>query len=378
MNHKLKLFLGIFTSSLLGLGFFGMIAYESAVSASYDRESELLKKFASHFVDDLTEGLEFEGREINPQSIVRWLDEHQGHMFGVSILIQEQEVLSAIESRSYSRYFITRLFQNNISGSRSLDGQTFTWYSVQIKNTPYFLSVTHNVGDSDTGAYFRSLGVPMIVTAALLMWLTIWATFYIGNLYEKLNDKKNALEYQSKHDALTGLMNRTIYLKNLKALVEFAQEKKHELSLCYINIGNFKDINQTLGHQYGDDLLRTVAVRCKTIVGNGGMVSRLGAAEFAVVLPDHDMSETRNVIDDILQSIEDDITIDNVKLNITTNVGIASYPEHAESLDELIHHVEIAMENAKRLGSRITIFHNDLLTNYQPNLNLISLKSVEG
>jgi len=145
--------------------------------------------------------------------------------------------------------------------------------------------------------------------------------------------------------------------------------------LCYISINNFKDVNCTLGHDFADELLISVANRCSAIIGDKGYVSRLGAAEFAIILPDHNENEARNFAESVLKDVEDDITINNIKLNVSVNIGIASSPEHAQNMEELIQRAEIAIHNAKKLGSRITIFHSDLLNSYQPNLNLISLKS---
>ena len=374
MNHKIKLFIAIFTFSIIGLGFFGLIAYDSAVNASYERESTLLKNFTKHFVHEVVEDIGGDEKNITQEKLSEWLDHHQNAEFILAVLEQEKNILSVIDSRNQSQYFITRLIKNEIIGSRSLEDHAYTWYSVKIADTPYYVSIIHKISADDAGSYFKSLGVPLIMTAILLLWLTIWVTLYIANLYEKINDRKNELEYQSNHDELTGLINRKSFLDELKLRVATAKEKKQTLSLCYLNVDNLKNINQTLGLQYGDDLLIDIAKRCVTIIGDKGVVARLGAAEFAIILWDIDLNVTRKMANQILKDLEGDIAVNNVKLNISPNIGITLFPEHGESAGELIQRTEIAIINAKKLDSRLTIFHDDLLDHYSPDLKLISLK----
>jgi len=374
MKHKLKLklFFSIFSASLIALVFFGLVAYDSAINTSYEREKELLNRFSDYFISDIS----VPKTELNQKTINQWLQKYNNIEFGLAIFTNEESGLSVTKTQNITKYFVTQLIENNESGSRSVENKTYTWNSKNIPNSPYHLTVIHKVSEESSGSFFNSLGVPLIITAALLLWITTWVTIYLTSLYDSLNKQKNELEFQSQHDPLTKMINRELYLQLLGPLCEKSEKQKIPLSLCYISIKNFKDVNCTLGHDFADELLIAVANRCSAIIGDEGYVSRLGAAEFAIILPDHNENEARNFAESVLKEIEDDITINNIKLNVSINIGIVSAPEYAQNMEELIQRAEIAIHNAKKLGSRITIFHSDLLKSFQPNLNLISLKSV--
>lgn len=377
MKHKLKLklFFSIFSASLIALVFFGLVAYDSAINTSYEREAELLDGFSDHFVLHLLSDLNAKKIKLSQDSINQWLHHYKKTVFGLAIFTKDGNALNVLKSQNITKYFVTQLIGNNESGSRNLDNQTYTWNSRNIPDSPYYIAVIHKVSEESARSFFNSLGVPLIITAAVLLWLSTWVTIYLTSLYDRLNKQKNELEFQAQHDPLTKMINRSLYLQLLGSLCENAEQQKIPLSLCYLSINNFKDVNCTLGHDFADELLIAVANRCCDIAQEKGYVARLGAAEFAIILPDHDVNEARNFAESVLKDIEDDITINNIKLNVSVNIGIVSLPEHAQTMEELIQRAEIAIHNAKKLGSRITIFHSDLLKSYQPNLNLISLKS---
>jgi len=377
MKHKLKfkLFFSIFSASLIALVFFGLVAYDAAINTSYEREAELLDGFSDHFVLHLLSDLKAKKSELNQDSINEWLHHYKKTAFGLAIFTNEGDTLNILKSQNITKYFVTQLIENKESGSRNLEHQTYTWNSRNIPGSPYHIAVIHKVSEESARSFFNSLGVPLIITATLLLWLTTWVTIYLTSLYDRLNKQKNELEFQAQHDPLTKMINRSLYLQLLGPLCDKSDKQNIPLSLCYISINNFKDVNCTLGHDFADELLIAIANRCSAIVQDNGYVARLGAAEFAIILPDHNTNEARIFAEGILKDIEDDITINNIKLNVSVNIGIVSSPEHAKNMEELIQRAEIAIHNAKKLGSRITIFHSDLLKSYQPNLNLISLKS---
>jgi len=378
MKHrlKIKLFFSIFSASLIALVFFGLVAYDSAINTSHEREAELLGLFSGHFVLHLTSEVKAKKSELNQETINTWLDHYKKTAFGLAIFTIEGDGLNILKTQNMPKYFVTQLIESNESGSRKIDKQAYTWSSRNIPDSPYYIAIIHKVSEESASSFFNSLGVPLIITAALLLWLTTWVTIYLTSLYDRLSKQRNELEFQAQHDPLTKMINRSLYLKLLDSLCDKSDKQNIPLSLCYISINNFKDVNCTLGHDFADKLLIAIANRCNAIVQDNGYVARLGAAEFAIILPDHNTNEARNFAESILKDIEDDITIANIKLNVSVNIGIVSTPEHAHNMEELIQRAEIAIHNAKKLGSRITIFHSDLLKSYQPNLNLISLKSI--
>jgi len=373
MKHKIKLFVGIFGVAFIILMFFGLVAYHAAINTSSERESNLLNTFLDYFVIDLIEDTKDTKGEVSQEAINHWLDRYEQLSFGMGIFTKEDNIISILGSRNYSRYFITKLVQNNDSGHRNVESESYSWSSRKIGGTPFHVVVIHKVNKESNTSFFNSLGVPLIITMMLLLWITTWLTIYLTSLYDKLSTQKNKLEFQSKRDPLTKLINRSCFLEYLSNHFQNAKQKNIALSLCYININNFKDVNRSLGREYADRLLIIIGNRCKVTIGDLGHVARLGAAEFCMLLPDTNVDEARSLTSKVLKVLEEDIKINNIKLSVGLSSGIASYPQHTTTANDLMQRAEIAMCSAKNLGSRITIFHDDLLDNYNPDLSLISL-----
>jgi len=373
MKHKIKLFVGIFGVAFIILMFFGLVAYHAAINTSSERESNLLNTFLDYFVIDLIEDTKDSKGKVSQEAINHWLDRYEQISFGMAIFTKEDNIISILGSRNYSRYFITKLVQNDGAGHRDIESESYSWSSRQIDDTPFHVVVIHKVNKESNSSFFNSLGVPLIITMMLLLWVTTWLTIYLTSLYDRLNTQKNKLEFQAQRDSLTKLINRSRFLECLSNNYQEAKKKNIALSLCYININNFKDVNRSLGREYADRLLIIIGNRCKVTIGDLGYVARLGAAEFCILLSDTNVDEARTITSKVLKVLEEDIKINNIKLSVGLSSGIASYPQHTTTVNDLMQRAEIAMCSAKKLGSRITIFHDDLLENYNPDLSLISL-----
>ena len=117
----------------------------------------------------------------------------------------------------------------------------------------------------------------------------------IGKILD-LTDRKRTeqqMEYQSYHDALTGLANRRLFQEHLTLAVALAQRRKAVVAVLYLDLDHFKIVNDSLGHTMGDLLLREVASRLKAAVGEGDVVARVGGDEFTIVLQELDKKEDR-------------------------------------------------------------------------------------
>lgn len=372
MISKIKLFSGLFFSALVSLVLFGLVAYDTAISTGYERETNLLKGFTGFAARDLVADAKIKNGKITPEFISHWLNRFD-EPFSIFVYSLESNGISIVDTRGMNKYDVIKLVDNNFIGTKTLDNTTYIWHSKLVPGTIYSLGVIHEV-DNKSSSYFKSLGVPLIVTAAILLWLTTWMTIYITTLYDRLKTQKKEMEFQATHDSLTQLINRPQFIEKTRALVE-SSPANDNLALVFININNFKHVNQTLGHNYGDLLLKTVADRIKAMVREEDVVARVCSDEFTVMMYDCNTNETLSVADSILKNIEKNMTINNIKLKLSVSIGIAIYPIHGNSFDEIYQRGEIAMTAAQKMGSRITVFHEDLLNEYQPDLNLISLKS---
>ncbi|GHE21308.1 putative bifunctional diguanylate cyclase/phosphodiesterase [Halomonas urumqiensis] len=159
------------------------------------------------------------------------------------------------------------------------------------------------------------------------------------------------LAYHASHDALTGLVNRTLFEDRLAH--DFALAKRHSdlLAVLFVDLDDFKPINDTLGHAVGDQLLVEVARRLKSVVRAGDTVARLGGDEFVILLPElHHEEQTLEVVERLLPVVARPYTIKCHELHLTCSVGIAvSTPEMTEP-QELIQQADMAMYQAKQQG----------------------------
>jgi diguanylate cyclase (GGDEF)-like protein/PAS domain S-box-containing protein len=175
----------------------------------------------------------------------------------------------------------------------------------------------------------------------------------IGNIRD-LTDRKRAeqhLEYQAYHDALTGLANRRLFQEHLTLAVSLAQRRKALVAVLYLDLDHFKIVNDSLGHTMGDLLLREVASRLKTAVGEGDVVARVGGDEFTIVLQElKNRQDAASMAQKVLRGVAAPINVDGHRLYITTSIGITIYPDDGEDAETLLKNADNAMYRAKSEG----------------------------
>jgi diguanylate cyclase (GGDEF)-like protein/PAS domain S-box-containing protein len=161
------------------------------------------------------------------------------------------------------------------------------------------------------------------------------------------------LEFLAQYDQLTELPNRALFLDRLRSSLQRAQRDSLRLAVIYLDMDNFKQINDTFGHTTGDHLLREVARRLRQCVRESDTVGRLGGDEFAVLLHDIGRLEDATLVaEKILVALSDPYLLDGKMLMSAPSLGIAVYPEHGQSDLHLIRHADEAMYVAKRSGGK--------------------------
>ncbi|EGV52297.1 EAL domain-containing protein [Candidatus Endoriftia persephone] len=201
-------------------------------------------------------------------------------------------------------------------------------------------------------------------------WLTISSvkddqgevTNYVG-IFSDISPLKHSLEqieHLANHDPLTGLPNRLLFLDRLKVAVRQARRGGHALAVLFLDIDRFKDINDSLGHAMGDQLLLEMAARVRGQVREEDTVARLGGDEFVILIGDvESASEAELVARKVMQGLEVPIRLETSEIILRVSMGISLYPNDGESADELIRHADIAMYHAKERGLSEYHFYND-------------------
>jgi diguanylate cyclase (GGDEF)-like protein len=179
---------------------------------------------------------------------------------------------------------------------------------------------------------------------------------------EELRASQSHLYRLAHHDSLTGLPNRLLFRDRLDQAVVKAQRRRSRVAVLFLDLDRFKTINDTLGHDVGDALLVEVAGRLQRQCRQSDTVARLGGDEFVFVLDDIARAEDAAVVAaKILASLERPVTAAGRELAVATSIGIALYPDHAATADELIKYADRALYTAKDQGrGRFLFYREDL------------------
>lgn len=180
------------------------------------------------------------------------------------------------------------------------------------------------------------------------------------------------LQHQVTHDALTGLPNRILLHDRIKQAVLYAHRAKGKVGILFLDLDNFKLVNDALGHKMGDHLLQSVASRLSSVVRATDTVARLGGDEFVVVLaPLEDESECEKIAEKILGVIHDPIQVEERELHITTSIGISMFPTDGHDGEILVQNADTAMYQAKDNGrDNIQFFTTNMNKNVSERLSL--------
>lgn len=169
---------------------------------------------------------------------------------------------------------------------------------------------------------------------------------------------EETIRRQAYYDLLTGLPNRRLFQDRLGFEIKKANRTALPISLLFLDLDHFKEVNDTHGHDIGDTLLREAASRISSCVRQSDTVARLGGDEFTVILSDiPDASHTDSVARKIIAKLAEPYLINGETINISASIGITTYPEDADSINELMKNADRAMYIAKKLGrNRLNYF----------------------
>jgi diguanylate cyclase (GGDEF)-like protein/PAS domain S-box-containing protein len=167
------------------------------------------------------------------------------------------------------------------------------------------------------------------------------------------------IQYLAYYDGLTGLPNRILFTQRLNHALTQARRYKKNLAVLFIDLDRFKNINDTLGHEAGDHLLREIAKRFKDCIRASDTVARLGGDEFVILLEDlADPKHATNVARKLIGTTQNSFTIGGGEYHVTASIGISIYPEDGEDDQTLMKHADIAMYLAKDHGKNNYQFYS--------------------
>jgi diguanylate cyclase (GGDEF)-like protein len=232
-------------------------------------------------------------------------------------------------------------------------------YISEIEN--YLAKREEHIGQQNKHEFLKILWLSLIVTlffVALSFMLSNYLarrfSLYesrINNDFSELNTIKEQLQHQALHDVLTNLPNRVLLADRLSQSMVQSQRHDNLLAVVFLDLDGFKHVNDSYGHDLGDDLLISVSLRMKEVLREGDSLARIGGDEFVAVLTDlTTVEDCEPVLERLLLAASDPVNVGNVKLKISASIGVTLYPQDDVSADQLMRHADQAMYIAKESG----------------------------
>lgn len=164
-----------------------------------------------------------------------------------------------------------------------------------------------------------------------------------------------SLEALAFHDPLTRLANRRKFEEEVDRAIEKADERDEPFAILYFDLNRFKEVNDKLGHEVGDEFLKYVTARVASVLRKPDILSRLGGDEFGLLLHNCDQNGVELVVERILENVQKPFTVGKNILVADLSIGVAFYPRHGKNLTELLRHADIAMYQAKQNGGGLSL-----------------------
>ena len=208
-----------------------------------------------------------------------------------------------------------------------------------------------------------------------------------------------ALQHQALHDNLTRLPNRVLFADRVTQAIRAGRRTGNSFALLIMDLNEFKHVNDTFGHQHGDEVLKQVTARLTTCLRAGDTVARLGGDEFGVLCESSDLAAAATVVWKIQQSLEPAFVVNGHSVDVTASIGIALSPTHGDNVDDLLRRADLAMYDAKRSGHGYALFaaeqeetparrlellddlrrcieRDELVLHYQPKIDLVTRQTI--
>ena len=185
-----------------------------------------------------------------------------------------------------------------------------------------------------------------------LIGKVLGSALYWKNEYEKIY-------IDATHDGLSGLLNHQTFKERFQDEVKRAERFQHKMAIMIFDLDKFKKVNDTLGHQYGDYVIQTVAKIMLDNVRAVDVVARYGGEEFAIILINTTAAMSNVVAKRIVSNIADyQFSMDDIETRITISGGMSEYPTHTKKMKELIEYADQAMYETKQNGGNDITIHN--------------------
>ncbi|MCG6937719.1 MAG: EAL domain-containing protein [Gammaproteobacteria bacterium] len=230
-------------------------------------------------------------------------------------------------------------------------------------NTRHFKNRTIPIELSATGMY----------TGKVISRKNYAGTYGVARDVTERKIAEETINFQAYHDLLTKLPNRALLRDRLQLAINQAKREEESLAVMFLDLDRFKNINDTLGHMIGDELLQQVSNRLQDCIRAGDTLARFGGDEFTLMLPKlhNSRSDASKLAEKITDALKKPFYIDSHELYVSTSIGIALYPQDGTNIDSLIKHADVAMYHVKGQGKNgYQFYSNEMNVPYIKKLSM--------
>ncbi|WP_227939552.1 putative bifunctional diguanylate cyclase/phosphodiesterase [Alkalihalobacillus deserti] len=182
----------------------------------------------------------------------------------------------------------------------------------------------------------------------------------LQNYVTDLKESQEVIQFQANHDPLTGLFNRRYFQEDLNQRIARSKKTGETVAVLFVDIDRFKDINDTLGHAKGDQLIQQISERIKNCLTIGNSVlTRQGGDEFVILFSELEEEEMKGIADTIVTAINEPYLLDGTEVIVSASCGISLYPKHTENMVTLMIYADGAMYAAKKQGGNKVILYDE-------------------
>lgn len=323
-------------------------------------------------------------------------DEHKGFVAAEMVV---QDAVQALVSDRLQDEVLLRVVYNGtqlypqaadqLSGAEAIDWQDA--FALDLDNDGSAFMFSLGMNDRGLSRLRSHLPSVALISGAVVSALLALTTFLVLNatrqarslrvsnqeLEHEIHERELAeqeLEFLVTHDPLTGLPNRTgstRYLERIISDVERQDERSDQLALMFLDLDQFKDINDSLGHQLGDRLLCEIPRRLAAVLKDQDFVGRHGGDEFLVAVIRSDREEIEQLALNMLRSMDRGFAIDDNHLFVSASIGVAYFPDSGRDVSELIQNADAALFKAKNAGrNQFATFTREMFSQAQHRLTL--------
>jgi diguanylate cyclase (GGDEF)-like protein len=357
MKLKTQILLSIIGITILAQLVFGFLAYRQITESRGDQ----LTIFLQYLTREIAERLTLPGNAYVSEIYLEELRQKFSTPKSTLIIQKDKRILYIAGSPGQeldviSQHLNEAYADSDKHGLIDMDGVHYYWAISKLPNDEYQLVMLEPAHNEEI-QIASTLRLRLLSSGVVIIWLAVWVGLLLSSkISRELDKKSDQLEHMALHDNLTGLPNRTLLADRMEQVLSQSVRNNESFAFFLMDLDRFKEINDTLGHQFGDDLLKLVSSRLADSIRENDSIARLGGDEFAVLLPNTDLKGAELCVSRVLQSMEDNYCIKDVSTESKASIGIALYPDHGENVEEIMQFADIAMYQAKKMQTGYSVY----------------------